>query len=78
MSIRYADRDSVQPIRLDIKPPVEDVQFSPDGWWIVFESSDADGNRDIYFSSVSGGNITRLTNDPADEFDPTWRPIAQP
>jgi Tol biopolymer transport system component len=75
MSIRYADRDTKKPIRLDFTPPVEDVQFSPDGWWVVFESSDAIGNRDIYIATVTGGNISRLTNDPADEFDPAWRPL---
>lgn len=74
MSIRYEDRDSKTPTRLDFQPPIEDVQFSPDGLWIVFESANGDGNRDIYFSTVSGGDLTRLTTDPFDEFDPAWRP----
>jgi Tol biopolymer transport system component len=75
MSIRYEDRDSKKPIKLDFQPPIEDVQFSPDGLWIVFESANGDGNRDIYFSTITGGDLTRLTNDPFDEFDPAWRPV---
>jgi eukaryotic-like serine/threonine-protein kinase len=75
MSIRYEDRDSKKPTKMDFQPPIEDVQFSPDGLWIVFEGTNGDGNRDIYFSTTTGGDLTRLTNDPFDEFDPAWRPI---
>jgi serine/threonine protein kinase/Tol biopolymer transport system component len=76
MSIRYEDRDSKKPTKLDFPvSPIEDVQFSPDGLWLVFESTDENGNRDIYFATISGGNLTRVTSDPKDEFDPAWRPI---
>ena len=74
MSIRYDDRDKKDPTRLELPKPTEDVEFSPDGLWILFESVGNDGNRDIYFSTVSGGDRTRLTNDPKVDFDPTWRP----
>ena len=75
MSIRYEDRESEDPARLDFPRPIEDVEVSPDGLWIVFESTENDGNRDIYYMTVSGGNRTRLTLDPAVDFDPSWRPI---
>jgi eukaryotic-like serine/threonine-protein kinase len=76
MTIRFEDRDSKKPTKLDFPTsPIEDVQFSPDGLWLVFESTDENGNRDIYFATISGGNLTRLTSDPKDEFDPAWRPI---
>ena len=78
MSIRYDDRDTKTPTKLLLQPPIEDVEFSPDGLWVVFESADERGNRDIYFSSITGGQLSRLTNDLADEFDPTWRPIQKP
>jgi len=74
MTIRYEDRESKDPTRLDLPRPIEDVEFSPDGMWIVFESMDNGGNRDIYFMTISGGNRTRLTFDPAVDFDPSWRP----
>ena len=75
MTIRYEDRESKDPTRLDLPTPIEDVQFSPDGLWILFESTDGNGNRDVYFSTITGGNRTRLTNDPMVDFDPAWRPV---
>jgi Tol biopolymer transport system component len=75
MTIRYEDRDSKKPARLELQAPIEDVQFSPDGLWITFEGVVDVGNRDIFFSAIDGGGVTRLTADPADEFDPVWRPI---
>ncbi|HXF85035.1 MAG TPA: protein kinase [Anaerolineales bacterium] len=74
MSIRYEDRGSTNPTRLNLLPPIEDINFSPDGLWIVFESADGSGNRDVYFSTITGGSRTRLTDDPAVDFDPVWRP----
>jgi Tol biopolymer transport system component len=74
MSIRYEDRESKNPTRLDLPRPIEDVEFSPDGEWLAFESTDNEGNRDVYIMTVSGGNRTRLTMDPNVDFDPTWRP----
>ena len=74
MSISYLERDTKKPTKLNLPSPIENVHFSPDGLWITFESADADGNWDIYFATVTGGNITRLTNDPKDDFDPAWRP----
>jgi Tol biopolymer transport system component len=75
LRIRYEDRELKDPMRLDFSRPIEDIEFSPDGAWLVFEGMDNDGNRDIYFMTVSGGNRTRLTVDPSVDFDPTWRPI---
>jgi serine/threonine protein kinase len=75
MSIRYEDRDTKNPVRLDVAPPIEDVQFSIDGLWIAFEGVVELDNRDIFFAGSTGGDLTRLTSDPADEFDPAWRPI---
>jgi serine/threonine protein kinase/Tol biopolymer transport system component len=75
LRIRYEDRESKDPLRLDFSRPIEDIEFSPDGAWLVFEGMDNDGNRDIYFMTVSGGNRTRLTVDLSVDFDPTWRPI---
>jgi Tol biopolymer transport system component len=75
MSIRYEDRESKDPSRLDLLRPIEDVEFSPDGEWLAFEGMDDNGNRDIYFMTPSGGNRTRLTVDPNADFDPAWRPV---
>jgi len=75
MSVRYVDQGTKDAIKVQLPRPMEDVEFSPDGLWLVFESTSDDGNRDIYFSTISGGNRTRLTDDPKVDFDPTWRPL---
>jgi TolB protein len=36
--------------------------------------SQRDGNPEIYTGTVRGSNPTRLTNDPADDLEPTWSP----
>ena len=43
--------------------------YSPDGKWIAF-SSNRDGNLDIWKISPSSGAVRRLTEDPADDWDP--------
>jgi Tol biopolymer transport system component len=67
------------PRKLNFVTPIEDVSFSPDGYWIAFEGMDtSEGNRDIYFITVAGSGRTRLTNDPKIDFDPAWRPLQSP
>src|SRR5829696_2723076 len=33
-----------------------------------------DGNDDIYIMNADGSGLTRLTDDPADDFNPSWSP----
>lgn len=40
---------------------------------IVFMSN-RDGNWNIYVMNADGGQPTRLTDDPADDFSPAWSP----
>ena len=77
MRIDYEDL-SQEARRMNFITPLEDVEFSPDGFWIAYEGMDGDGNRDIYFMTVTGSGRTRLTNDPKIDFDPAWRPIQKP
>lgn len=73
MSIQFQSDSNVT--RLNFPEPTEDVEYSPDGLWLVAEGLDAGGaNRDIYIMTVTGGSRTRLTDDPAQDFDPAWRP----
>lgn len=53
--------------------PVENARYSKDGQWIVFENWKST-NRDIYRMMFNGSNLTQLTNDPAVDFSPAWRP----
>lgn len=74
MKVNYEDL-SQEARRLNFATPIEDVSFSPDGLWLVFEGMAPDGNREIYFMTVAGSGRTRLTNDPKIDFDPAWRPV---
>jgi serine/threonine protein kinase/Tol biopolymer transport system component len=74
MQIDYEDL-SLDPRRLNFVTPIEDISFSPDGYWLAFEGMDSEGNREIYFMTVAGSGRTRLTNDPKIDFDPAWRPL---
>ena len=47
--------------------------WSPDGTRIAFQA-ERDGNVDVYVMDVDGGNVTRLTDDPAPDSEPTWSP----
>jgi len=77
MRIDYEDLTQ-EARRMNFITPIEDVEFSADGFWLVFEGMDGEGNRDIYFMTITGSGRTRLTNDPKIDFDPAWRPIQNP
>jgi serine/threonine protein kinase len=55
--------------------PMKDADFSYDGHWIALESWPDGDEHDIYIMAVSGAELTRITFDPALDFDPAWRPI---
>jgi len=76
MSVQHENGGSVA--RLNFPTPIQDVEYSPDGLWLVSEGMDNNGNRDVYFMTITGGSRTRLTNDAAMDFDPAWRPISNP
>jgi serine/threonine protein kinase/Tol biopolymer transport system component len=77
MSISYPVTSDA--IRLSqFQAPIEDLEYSPDGLWMISEGMDAAGNRDIYFMTITGGSRTRLTTDEAVDFDPAWRPLQTP
>ena len=58
---------------LPASAPVVDVSFSPDGFWIAYESTDTN-NQDVYLFNLLTGQKVRLTTSPNVEFDPAWRP----
>jgi len=54
---------------------IEDVKYSPGAVWIAYESGGERGYH-VYYSTPSGANLTRITEDVTfDDFDPAWRPI---
>ena len=53
--------------------PVE----SPDGQWIAYVSTQG-GNKDIHLIRAATGEIQPLTQNPGQEFSPTWVPLGLP
>jgi len=49
--------------------PAGNPSYSPDGNWLVYES-----NGEIMIMTISGENVTNLTNSPINDFDPSWQP----
>lgn len=56
---------------------IENMEYSPDGFWLVYEGDETGKNNDIYYMTVTGAGRTRLTFDDALDFDPVWRPSIQ-
>jgi Tol biopolymer transport system component len=52
---------------------IEAHDISPDGQWIVYNST-LRGNSDIYRMPLDGGTAMRITNLPGDESAPRWSP----
>ena len=57
--------------------PVFSLRYSPDGMWIIFEGVKT-GNHEIFIMTQNGSQLTQLTNDPAFDFQPAWRPTSVP
>ncbi|MEO8678520.1 MAG: hypothetical protein ABI665_05710 [Vicinamibacterales bacterium] len=51
----------------------ENPRWSPDGTRLAFKSN-RDGNYDLYVMDADGGNLVRITDDPANDHDPAWLP----
>jgi TolB protein len=48
--------------------------FSPDGKFIVFTSGRS-GTNNLFMMSADASNEVQLTNSPADNIAPNWRPV---
>jgi Tol biopolymer transport system component len=48
--------------------------WSPDGTKIAFVSQRAAGNFELYVTGVDGSNVTRLTNNGNNDYQPDWSP----
>jgi hypothetical protein len=49
-------------------------RLSRDGAWIAMETWPTGSNHEIALMSVGCTNFRNLTDDPAQDFDPAWRP----
>ncbi len=54
--------------------PARSPEFSPDGQWMIIEAWPDGIDHDIYLLNLDTQEATRITLDPAFDFDPAWRP----
>lgn len=74
--VMYFLETSDSPVLLDVGVlSINNVEYSPDGLWLVFEMAGERGS-DIAYMTASGSGTTILTSDAAQDFDPAWRPIS--
>ncbi len=55
--------------------PIAEIDPSPDGFWLAYESWPSGNNHDIYIMNINGSNQDRLTTDAGFDFGPVWRPV---
>jgi len=75
MRVSATDRSSQQGTRLPFgADAIEDVEFSFDGFWLVFEGQETGRNKDVLYMTASGASRTPLAPLESVDFDPAWRP----
>lgn len=79
MSVSATDRVSEQGLRVQLNLVyIDNIAYSPDGFYIAYEGVGEAGNFDIFYMTVSGGDRVRLTTDKSQDFHPAWRPSLTP
>jgi len=68
------DKFGFEPVAINTRGRNADPIWSPDGRWIACEAWGGDVNHDIYLMTPNGSQETRLTDDPALDYQPAWRP----
>jgi eukaryotic-like serine/threonine-protein kinase len=78
IAVPYTETGAM-PVEVANSQLVTDVNYSFDGFWILFTSWFS-GNHDIYVMRANGVDRHPILQDPAYDFDPVWRPpvINQP
>jgi TolB protein len=57
-----------------IGQPMAEPDFSPDDRWLAVETWPDGVNHNISIMTTNCTSVTQLTLDPAEDFDPAWRP----
>ena len=70
----YGTERRIRPGGPDMSYPISEVNISPDGSLMAFDSWPDGLNHDIYMMDIQGANLRRLTTDPGTDFGPAWRP----
>jgi Tol biopolymer transport system component len=77
MGARYPDGGvaefRVYPFSVGV--PMKETSYSPDGFWLAFESWPEGPQHDIWIMRSNGGDLAQLTFEDSWEFDAAWRPM---
>jgi eukaryotic-like serine/threonine-protein kinase len=74
--LKFGEESSPLKVSLGVVS-ILDMDYSPDDVWLAYEGGGERGYH-VYYSTPSGGNQARITEDVfSDDFDPAWRPIAE-
>lgn len=60
--------------RLDYIPLMDNIDVSEDGFWLAFDYWYFDVLSDVYIMTFPGGSLIQMTQHPAMDYDPVWRP----
>jgi serine/threonine protein kinase/Tol biopolymer transport system component len=75
MTVPATDRSVEQGKRMQLNIVlIQNVKFSPDGFLLAYEGVGEEGNLDVFYMTVAGGDRVRLTTDKGLDFHPAWRP----
>jgi Tol biopolymer transport system component len=72
MAVAYSPEGNLA-VRIPNSDFLSEPSVSPDSLWVAATGWPT-GQRDIYILSISGLDVTMVTNDPFLDFDPAWRP----
>lgn len=79
MSTSATNETSQQGLKVQLNVVfIENINYSPDGFYLAYEGISDAGNVDIFYMTVAGGDRIRLTTDAAQDFDPVWQPFTTP
>lgn len=62
-------------VRSEFVQMMDNVDLSPDGYWLAFDYWYYNVLSDIYIMAFPGANLLQLTEHPEMDFDPVWRPV---
>ncbi len=66
--------DQQQITQYDYDTQIVNPHFSPDGNSIVFALADQQANLDLHILDLASGEVSRLTDNPAADYNPVWHP----
>lgn len=58
-------------------PLMDNVDVSPDGYWLAFDYWYYNVLSDVYMMTFPGANLIQLTDHQEMDYDPAWRPVVE-